>query len=131
VKVDGKWRRTIQTDRAGTLVVLDQTKLPNEIAWRRLSTVEDTAVAIRDMIVRGAPLIGVTAAYGIALAPPRNPAVRHRDAHECWPPRARPRESHVGLARCGCDRRRSSTRARQQARDDDVARARRSGHGVS
>src|SRR5688572_8390599 len=68
MKVDGRWRRTIQTDRSGVIVVLDQTKLPQEIAWRRLATVEDTAVAIRDMIVRGAPLIGVTAAYGIALA---------------------------------------------------------------
>jgi methylthioribose-1-phosphate isomerase len=68
VKVDGRWRRTIQTDRGGTVIVLDQTKLPHEIVWKRLATVEDTAVAIRDMIVRGAPLIGVTAAYGIALA---------------------------------------------------------------
>ncbi len=48
--------------------VLDQRRLPYEIAWVPLMTVDDAACAIRDMTVRGAPLIGATAAYGVALA---------------------------------------------------------------
>ena len=51
-----------------TVEVIDQTRLPHELAITRLSTLEEAAHAIRSMIVRGAPLIGVTAAYGLALA---------------------------------------------------------------
>lgn len=50
------------------VVVLDQTALPHRREFRRLSTLEQAADAIREMQVRGAPLIGVTAAYGVALA---------------------------------------------------------------
>ena len=49
------------------LLILDQTRLPREAVMLRLSTLEDAANAIRVMQVRGAPLIGVTAAYGVAL----------------------------------------------------------------
>ena len=67
MKVEGTWRRTIEAD--GRVVrVLDQTRLPYAIEWMRLTTLADTVRAIRDMHVRGAPLIGVAAAYGIALA---------------------------------------------------------------
>ena len=52
---------------AGTVLVLDQTRLPREAAMLRLNTLEDAAHAIRVMQVRGAPLIGATAAYGVAL----------------------------------------------------------------
>jgi methylthioribose-1-phosphate isomerase len=48
--------------------IIDQTKLPHEVCVVRLLSVEDTARAITTMQVRGAPLIGITAAYGIALA---------------------------------------------------------------
>lgn len=48
--------------------VLDQRVLPFQIRYVPLNSVEEAAVAIRDMIVRGAPLIGVTAAYGMWLA---------------------------------------------------------------
>ena len=48
--------------------IIDQTKLPHEMLIVRLTSVEDVARAIVTMQVRGAPLIGVTAAYGIALA---------------------------------------------------------------
>ncbi|KQV16325.1 methylthioribose-1-phosphate isomerase [Rhizobium sp. Root1203] len=48
--------------------IIDQRWLPHEFRIVTLRTVEDVAVAIRDMWVRGAPLIGVTAAYGVALA---------------------------------------------------------------
>jgi methylthioribose-1-phosphate isomerase len=49
------------------LLILDQTRLPREAAMLRLTTLEDAAHAIRVMKVRGAPLIGATAAYGVAL----------------------------------------------------------------
>ena len=48
--------------------VLDQTLLPHQEAWVRLASLEDAARAIATMQVRGAPLIGITAAYGVALA---------------------------------------------------------------
>ena len=48
--------------------IIDQTRLPHVFATLRLNTMRDAERAIRDMQVRGAPLIGVTAAYGVALA---------------------------------------------------------------
>ncbi len=51
----------------GALVILDQTKLPRETVFVRLKTLADAVRAIRTMQVRGAPLIGATAAYGVAL----------------------------------------------------------------
>ena len=48
--------------------IIDQTRLPHALVTARLRTAEDAAGAIRTMQVRGAPLIGVTAAYGLALA---------------------------------------------------------------
>src|SRR5947199_77970 len=47
--------------------IIDQRLLPHELVIRRLTTLDDAARAIRDMEVRGAPLIGATAAYGMAL----------------------------------------------------------------
>ncbi|MFA5365469.1 MAG: S-methyl-5-thioribose-1-phosphate isomerase [Candidatus Bathyarchaeia archaeon] len=51
----------------GTVVIIDQTKLPNHEEWVKLQTSTDMASAIKDMKLRGAPLIGVAAAYGLAL----------------------------------------------------------------
>jgi methylthioribose-1-phosphate isomerase len=51
----------------GVLKLLDQTKLPAETVWHEYRTCEQVAEAIRNMIVRGAPAIGVTAAYGMVL----------------------------------------------------------------
>ena len=69
MKVDGRPYRSIWLDQDGrTIVVIDQTRLPHSFGTRRLNTVEDAADAIRTMVVRGAPLIGATAAYGLALA---------------------------------------------------------------
>ncbi|MBU0752552.1 MAG: S-methyl-5-thioribose-1-phosphate isomerase [Gammaproteobacteria bacterium] len=59
--------RTIQED-GDAVVILDQTRLPHETAFVILRGLEDAAHAIRVMQVRGAPLIGATAAYGVALA---------------------------------------------------------------
>ena len=48
--------------------IIDQTALPHVLRWHRLHSLEEAAQAIRHMQVRGAPLIGITAAYGLALA---------------------------------------------------------------
>lgn len=50
------------------LRLLDQRVLPHEVRFLDLYTAEDTARAIKDMVVRGAPAIGITAAYGVVLA---------------------------------------------------------------
>ena len=69
MKVEGKHTRTIYPVEDGQVVeVIDQTKLPHEFALVRLRTLDDAVRAISDMIVRGAPLIGATGAYGMALA---------------------------------------------------------------
>src|SRR5881394_4047881 len=69
MKVDGKPYRTIWLGQDGTTVqAIDQTLLPHRFVIRDLATVEDAERAIRTMIVRGAPLIGAAAAYGMALA---------------------------------------------------------------
>ena len=54
--------------------VIDQTVLPHRFETLRLESVDDAARAIRDMVVRGAPLIGATAAYGVALAMRADPS---------------------------------------------------------
>jgi methylthioribose-1-phosphate isomerase len=60
--------RTIWVAEDGrTIEVIDQTKLPHALEVARLVTLEDAAAAIEAMVVRGAPLIGATAAYGMAL----------------------------------------------------------------
>jgi methylthioribose-1-phosphate isomerase len=68
MKVDGVARRTIGvTDDGRTVEIIDQTQLPHEFVTRRLHCVADAVEAICSMRVRGAPLIGVTAAYGVGL----------------------------------------------------------------
>jgi len=75
MKVAGRAMRTIWLAADGrTVEIIDQTRLPHELAIVRLSCLGDAARAIRDMQVRGAPLIGATAAYGIALAMTEDPS---------------------------------------------------------
>ncbi len=69
MKVDGKPMRSIWLEPDGWSVgVIDQTRLPHRLVTARLATLEDAAHAIRAMQIRGAPLIGATAAYGVCLA---------------------------------------------------------------
>ena len=69
MKVDGKPMRTIWLEPDGWSVgIIDQTALPHRFVTARLTTLEETAHAIRAMLIRGAPLIGATAAYGVCLA---------------------------------------------------------------
>jgi len=75
MKIDGTPYRTIWLDDDGWAVrVIDQTLLPHRFETIRLTSVEDAAGAIRDMVVRGAPLIGATAAYGVCLAARADPS---------------------------------------------------------
>ena len=69
MQVDGKPTRTIWLEADGRSVgIIDQTRLPHRFVTVRLTTLEDAAHAIATMQVRGAPLIGAAAAYGVALA---------------------------------------------------------------
>jgi len=81
VKVDGRPYRTIWLSGDGSSVdVIDQRWLPHEFRIATLRSVADAATAIRDMWVRGAPLIGATAAYGVALAMREDPSDAALDA---------------------------------------------------
>ena len=68
MNINGKHYRTIWPAGERAVEVIDQAKLPHEFKTKTLRTAADCAHAIKSMIVRGAPLIGATAAYGIALA---------------------------------------------------------------
>jgi methylthioribose-1-phosphate isomerase len=69
LNVGDRHYRTIWLNADGRSIdIIDQRWLPHEFRIVTLKTVDDVAVAIRDMWVRGAPLIGVTAAYGVAIA---------------------------------------------------------------
>ena len=75
MKVDGKAMRSIWPASDGWAVeIIDQTKLPHFLTTRRLETLDEAAHAISAMLVRGAPLIGATAAYGLALALREDPS---------------------------------------------------------
>jgi methylthioribose-1-phosphate isomerase len=69
MRIDGKHYRTIWVGEDGRAVrTFDQTRLPHELVIVELRSLEGAARAIEDMLVRGAPLIGATAAYGVCLA---------------------------------------------------------------
>ena len=74
MKIHGRHYRTIWTRPDETIEVIDQIKLPHRFETAVLKTAEDCAEAIRNMTVRGAPLIGATAAYGVALAMKQDPS---------------------------------------------------------
>jgi len=75
MKIDEKPYRSIWVEPDGWSVgIIDQTRLPHEFVLTTLTTVEDAAHAIEAMLVRGAPLIGATAAYGMALAMQDDPS---------------------------------------------------------
>ncbi len=68
MNVNGKPYRCIWLEADGRRVgIIDQTKLPHQFETVSLATVDDAVLAISDMLVRGAPLIGATAAYGVCL----------------------------------------------------------------
>jgi methylthioribose-1-phosphate isomerase len=84
MKIDGTPYRSVWVDEQDgwSIRIIDQTKLPWTVDILRLQTVAHAAHAIRSMQVRGAPLIGAVAAYGLALAVRADPTTRamERDA---------------------------------------------------
>ena len=74
MKVDGKDTRPIWLDPESRNVnVIDQRVLPHELVVLEMQTVDDAIFAIKEMVVRGAPLIGITGAYGVYLAVKNTP----------------------------------------------------------
>ena len=67
MRIEGKEYRTIWFEN-NVVKIIDQTKLPHLFVIKNLKTIEDAINAIKKMEVRGAPLIGATAAYGLVLA---------------------------------------------------------------
>ncbi|MDX9786962.1 MAG: S-methyl-5-thioribose-1-phosphate isomerase [Desulfobacterales bacterium] len=124
--VDEKQMRPIWLDNAtDTVKVIDQRQLPHELVILELHTVENVITAIKEMVVRGAPLIGVTAAYGVFIAAKNIPDGREfsqRLTEACRRIRdARP--TAVNLAWAVDRMRRAVTSARWQRECIDIARA--------
>jgi methylthioribose-1-phosphate isomerase len=71
MRIQGKEYRTIWFEN-NVVKIIDQTKLPHQFIVKDLKTAKEAVNAIKVMEVRGAPLIGGTAAYGIALAVQEN-----------------------------------------------------------
>ena len=67
MKIEGKEHRTIWFENK-VVKIIDQTKLPHKFVIKDLKTLKEAINAIKTMEVRGAPLIGATAAYGLVLA---------------------------------------------------------------
>jgi methylthioribose-1-phosphate isomerase len=96
--VGGTAYRTIWVDGDGwTVLAIDQRALPHSFRVLRLSSAADAATAIREMAVRGAPLIGAAGAYGLALAARDDRATtRSSMPTACSPPPARPAPTSSG-----------------------------------
>ncbi|MDP3896127.1 MAG: S-methyl-5-thioribose-1-phosphate isomerase, partial [Mesorhizobium sp.] len=77
---DRHYRTIWLNDDGASVDIIDQRWLPHEFRVETVSTVDGVATAIRDMWVRGAPLIGVTAAYGMALQMRADPSDAGLDA---------------------------------------------------
>jgi methylthioribose-1-phosphate isomerase len=84
MKVHGKHYRTIwiKEDDPSVVQIIDQRHLPHKFVIEDLTAVDQTAIAIKDMHVRGAPLIGATAAFGIYLAALQAPQTTEEDFQE-------------------------------------------------
>jgi len=109
------------------VVLLDQRRLPDEVVYLECATVGEVAAAIRNMAIRGAPAIGVAAAYGLALAAARGEDLEHASATL-----AASRPTAVNLAWALERMRDDPTSARARAlHEDEVGRCRRmAGHAA-
>jgi methylthioribose-1-phosphate isomerase len=127
--------RTINWDAGHPVVlVLDQTRLPHDVVTVRWCTVDDAARGIESMQVRGAPLIGVAAAYGVALAMASDPSDVGLRAAVDRLARTRPTAANLrwALARCEAalaavvppDREQVSRQLADQLAGEDVAACR-------
>lgn len=119
MKVDGVHYRSIWLDdQDHTVRIIDQTRLPHEFIVIALETLQDAARAIETMQVRGAPLIGATAAYGLALALRDDPSDEALDAAAARLRRTRPTAINLNWA---IDEMLAAIR--NQPRQDRVSRA--------
>jgi len=90
MKVGERHYRSLWADERGDAVhIIDQSRLPHVFETLRIDSAEAMAEAIKAMRLRGAPLIGVAAAFGLALAVRRNPS----DASISQASRSRPSRS--------------------------------------
>ena len=80
MKIHGTPTRTINPRPAYCFEIIDQTALPHQLRWLNVQTLNEAAHAIRSMQVRGAPLIGATAAYGLAVALKTDTSDAHLEA---------------------------------------------------
>jgi len=137
MRVHGQSMRTIRPLADGAAEIIDQTRLPWSLERVRLARLEDAARAIADMQVRGAPLIGVTAAYGLWLALREDPSDVALEAAVARLLATRPTAVNLAwaLARvCGAtqgrripDRAEAARREADAIADEDVAACRRIG----
>ena len=119
MRIDGTHRRTIWVGEDGTTVhIIDQTLLPHELRVVELYDLEAAAVAIESMQVRGAPLIGATAAYGVCLALLADPSDAGLD--QAYARLIRTRPTAVNL-RWGLDRMVAALRNQPRARRVELA----------
>ena len=121
MKVNGVPYRSIWfDDAAGQVRIIDQRWLPHDFRVATLESREEFATAIRDMWVRGAPLIGATAAYGVARDMARDPSDANLDA--CWTALNATRPTAINL-RWALDRCRGALRPmRPEARAEAALR---------
>ncbi|HEX3861595.1 MAG TPA: S-methyl-5-thioribose-1-phosphate isomerase [Stellaceae bacterium] len=143
MKVAGRPMRTIwRAADGGAVEIIDQRLLPHELVIARIATLDATAVAIRTMQVRGAPLIGAAAAYGMALAAAADPSDAHLDHAAATLAATRPTainlawalaEMRQALSALPAERRFAAAMARAEAiADEDVAINRAIGeHGLN
>jgi len=121
VKIKDTHYRTIWPHEDGTSVeIIDQTQLPHLFVTAKLSNIDHAAAAIRTMMVRGAPLIGATAAYGIAFAMREDASDQALDAAHDTLLATRP--TAVNL-RWALSRMRDALRNRPRSNRADAARA--------
>ncbi len=102
MNIDGTPTRTLRAHPERRVIdIIDQTRLPHALHWVRISTLDEAAHAIRAMLVRGAPLIGATAAYGLAIALGDNASDAHLEAatHTLWQTRPTAVNLHWALTR--------------------------------
>ena len=143
MKIDGTHYRSLWWDaEAGVLKIIDQRWLPHELRIQPVASLQDFADAIVEMRVRGAPLIGATAAYGMACAMAEDPSDAAMEQARAVLNRTRPTAINLrwALDRCRAallplppaDRAAAALRLAHAIADEDVEINRRIGeHGLS
>ncbi|ASP35626.1 S-methyl-5-thioribose-1-phosphate isomerase [Labrenzia sp. VG12] len=131
MKVNGTHYRSLWWDAdKGALQIIDQRWLPHEFRIQHVDTLQDFADAIVEMRVRGAPLIGATAAYGMALAARLDPSDAHLDEAFAFLDKTRPTAINLrwALTRCRtylktlaeADRAEAALKLAHEISDEDV-----------